>query len=68
MTPSPATTLTARQQQVAQLIVQGFTPKRIAKALGISASRVRQIIGEIVDAWHLDRQRDILVQIAQRAA
>ncbi len=68
MLPSSATPLTPRQQEVAGLIVRGFTDKQIADALHIGVRRVGKIIGAISRRWELNHDRDVRVQIAQRAA
>lgn len=62
------TALTLRQQQVAELVAQGWTDKQIAASLTISDRRVREIIARLATLWDLDTERDIRVQIAQRAA
>lgn len=56
--------LTARQQEVAELVALGYTTKRIAAVLGISPRRVQRIIASIAAQVGAHCDRDERVQIA----
>lgn len=61
--PSPATTLTARQQQVAELVAHSCTNTQIATALRLSERQVERHVTDIATAWNLDRTKNLRVQI-----
>jgi DNA-binding NarL/FixJ family response regulator len=56
--------LTARQQQVAELVARGWATKQIAPHLGITEQRVRQIIAAIGETIGANRGSDVRVAIA----
>lgn len=56
--------ITQRQRQVAALVAEGHTNKRIAAELGISQRRVQSLIARIADTLGAESDRDDRVQIA----
>lgn len=55
-----------RREQVARLIAGALLNKQIAAELRISQGQVKRIVADIVQAWQLDRDKSIRVQIANR--
>lgn len=62
---SIASRLTPRQQQVADLIAQGWTNKRIAAALKLEPCTVRLYVTRIAKRLELDGSDDCRVAIAR---
>lgn len=58
--------LSIRRRQVARLVARALLDKQIAAELRISEGQVGRIVGEIADAWNLERDKSIRVQIANR--
>lgn len=56
--------LTTRQRQVAALVADGLTPKRIGARLGIGERRVRKLVASISRRIHADPERDEYIQVA----
>lgn len=58
--------MSQRRQQVARLVAGALLNKQIAAELGISVGQVKRLIGEIAEAWNLERDKSVRVQIANR--
>lgn len=59
------TGLTPRQREVAALVADAWTNKRIAAELGLSERRVQELIGIIAQRLGADADRDHRVQVAK---
>jgi len=55
-------TLTAREQQVLELLVEGFSYKEIAQQLGISSSTVGTYVQRIYEKLHVSSRREIMAR------
>ena len=55
----------ATRDAVAGLVAEGLTDKQIAVRLTLSVATVRYHVGQLCEAWNLDRGRNIRVQIAR---
>jgi non-specific serine/threonine protein kinase len=62
----PAGSLSPREQQVAVLLAQGLTNKRIAAELVISAATVRAHVEHILDKLDLHSRAQIVVWASQQ--
>lgn len=58
------TDLTDRQREVAQLVADGLTTKRIAASLGITERRVRAILTSVAYLIGADASKDERIQVA----
>ena len=55
-------TLTSREQQVLELLVEGFSYKEIAQQLGISSSTVGTYVQRIYEKLHVSSRREIMAR------
>jgi len=54
--------LTSREQQVLELLVEGFSYKEIAQRLGISTSTVGTYVQRIYEKLHVSSRREIMAR------
>ncbi len=56
--PSPNSSLTAREQEIAELLDQGLTNKEIAQRLSIAVPTVKNHVHRILDKLHVHRRTE----------
>ena len=56
--PSPNSSLTAREQEIAELLDQGLTNKEIAQKLSIAVPTVKNHVHRILDKLHVHRRTE----------
>ena len=61
--PSPNSSLTAREQEVAELLDQGLTNKEIAQQLSIAVPTVKNHVHRILDKLHVHRRTEAAARL-----
>lgn len=58
--------ISPRKMQIARMVHASATNKQIAAALGMSVRRVEEHLDDLARLWHLDRAKNLRVQVALR--
>lgn len=64
--PKPDHELTAREQQVLDLLIQGKLYKEIAHALGVSIDTVRTHVRKVYDKLHIHSRTEIILKFGKK--
>ncbi|MBL9017284.1 MAG: helix-turn-helix transcriptional regulator [Myxococcales bacterium] len=65
---APAVPLTARQREIAELVVHGCTNAEIAQMLAISANAVKKHVSRLLELLYASNRTELAGQLARRAA